>query len=67
MYKVILIILPIIIASCATKIRTEAGTIVDFVEMTAKAPVLATIKGDIYTGWALGRRDGTGTIEMKSV
>lgn len=57
----------VIIASCATKMRTEAGTVVDFIAMTAKAPVLATIKGDIYTGWALGRRDGTGTIEMKSM
>ena len=67
MNRILPIILAVVLSGCATKFRTEAGSVIDLIAMTAKAPVVATIKGDIYTGWALGRRDGTGTIEMKSI
>ena len=67
MNKILVFSLALVLTGCATKFRTEAGSVIDFATMTAKAPVVATIKGDVFTGWALGRRDGTGTIEMKSV
>ena len=67
MNNILLLTLSIVISGCATKFRTDAGSVIDLVAMTAKAPVVATIKGDIFSGWALGRRDGTGTIEMKSI
>ena len=49
MNKILVFSLALVLTGCATKFRTEAGSVIDFATMTAKAPVVGTIKGDVFT------------------
>ena len=51
-------------SGCAFK--NAAGSYIDLLQMTVTAPVLATLKGDIFSGWATGYADGTGVIGVQS-
>lgn len=61
MNKIILILLVIpTLVSCVNKSGATMGL------FTAKSPVVATIQGDIFVGWAIGDFTGAGTISLTS-
>ena len=64
--KPFLSILIVCTLSSGCAFKNQAGAHINLFQMTVTAPVLATLKGDIFSGLATGYSDGTGVIEVQS-
>ena len=60
MFRILFLLISIVLSSCTNESGARMGL------FSATSPVAATIKGDVFIGWAVGDASGRGTIRVQS-